>query len=297
MSKDSDIWACLWIELDRSVERLCEAEEFDRNDISLAESTYHGTLNSILRGPDESFIGEGYVYARAAWGLSRKIREYSETRNLTKLAQYWEEFSANLQVSSLNLSEELTAPIEEAVEKLLAIAGEPIYSSLAEEGAAADGLILQVGEDLLFRAARNPEIMRKITPRAFEELMAEVFDSFGYEVELTAPSRDGGVDLIAVRQLQGIPFRLLVECKRYVPPNKIGVGRVRELWGVKSSRSASQALLVTTSYFTRGAEEFQRRHLYELELKDFGAVTEWVQDVAKRRRTSTWNGRTRAPLK
>ena len=111
--------------------------------------------------------------------------------------------------------------------------------------------------------------------------MAEVFASFGYVVELTAPSRDGGKDIIAVRADHGIISKFLIECKRYVPPNKVDVGLVLQLSAVKQIEHGSKALVVTTSYFTHAARELERQYLYELELKDFDAVTHWVKEHAQ----------------
>src|SRR5213596_1199331 len=79
----------------------------------------------------------------------------------------------------------------------------------------------------------------------------------------------------------GIVSKLLIECKRYVPPNKVDVGLIRQLYAVKQIEHASKALLVTTSYFTRGARELEKQYLYELELKDFDAVVGWVREHAQ----------------
>ena len=47
---------------------------------------------------------------------------------------------------------------------------------------------------------RDPSQLCEIDRRVFEELVAELFDGFGYAVELTARTRDGGRDMIAVGQ-------------------------------------------------------------------------------------------------
>jgi HJR/Mrr/RecB family endonuclease len=38
--------------------------------------------------------------------------------------------------------------------------------------------------------------------RLFEEFVAELFHEFGYEVELTKRTRDGGRDVIAIREAE-----------------------------------------------------------------------------------------------
>ena len=51
-------------------------------------------------------------------------------------------------------------------------------------------------------------------------------------------------------------FIFLVECKRYSPRHRVGVEVVRSLQGVLSEQRANGEAIVTTSFFTRGAEEF-----------------------------------------
>lgn len=47
-------------------------------------------------------------------------------------------------------------------------------------------------EILIAESARNPKLLFKIEPRTLEQLVAEIFKSFGYAVELTARTKDGG---------------------------------------------------------------------------------------------------------
>ena len=46
----------------------------------------------------------------------------------------------------------------------------------------------------------HPELMRNLSPRKFEELVAELFSDMGYEVVLTPATRDGGFDFKAFRK-------------------------------------------------------------------------------------------------
>jgi HJR/Mrr/RecB family endonuclease len=91
--------------------------------------------------------------------------------------------------------------------------------------------------------------------RKFEELIAGLFEGFGYEVELTAQTRDGGYDIVAVRRAE-MTTRSLIECKRYSSDNKVGVGVVRQLRGVVTSSDATNGIVATTATFTRDAQRF-----------------------------------------
>ena len=46
----------------------------------------------------------------------------------------------------------------------------------------------------------NPGELFSLSPRQFEELVAEIWQRFGYLVELTCRTRDGGRDVVAVKQ-------------------------------------------------------------------------------------------------
>jgi restriction system protein len=140
-----------------------------------------------------------------------------------------------------------------------------------------------VEADLLRRVLGDPEIMRTMGRRAFEELVAELWDGFGYEVELTRRTRDGGADVIALRKKEA-EVRFLIECKRPDPGNPIGVGIVRELLGAKQDRGASHAILATTTRFTKDAQEFQERNRWDLGLRDFEGVKEWLEQYGAKPR-------------
>ncbi len=111
--------------------------------------------------------------------------------------------------------------------------------------------------------------------RKFEELVAELFVGFGYEVELTKRTRDGGKDIVAIKRRE-VEVRFLIECKRPDISNKVSVGAVRELHGAKSDDPASKAILATTGYFTRDAVLYFERHRWELEPKDFNSIQDWI---------------------
>ena len=128
---------------------------------------------------------------------------------------------------------------------------------------------------LIERLGQSPNDLRTHDRRKFEEVVAELFAGFGYDVELTQRTRDGGKDIVAVRRRE-ISLRFLIECRRPDPGNRVGVSAVRELYGVKCDDGASKAILATTSYFTPDAKLFFGRHKWELEPKDFHDLKEWI---------------------
>jgi restriction endonuclease len=144
-------------------------------------------------------------------------------------------------------------------------------------------LTLEEVNDLLIEAlAQNPDLMHEVHPRRFEELVAELFKRMGCAVVLTPPSRDGGRDVLAVRRDDVGTMLTLVECKRFRPDRKVGVGLVRSLYGVVMSDRASHGVVATTSSFTRGAKDYQQNLQYHLSLRDFNDLAEWCRRYRKR---------------
>ena len=134
---------------------------------------------------------------------------------------------------------------------------------------------------LIERLQRQPDDLRTMDRRRFEELIAELFFGFGYEVELTKRTRDGGKDIIAVKRAE-VQTRFLIECKRPDPGNPVGVSTVRELYGVKVDDGASKAIIATTTYFTADAKAFSERHKWELETREFDDIHEWINKYLAR---------------
>lgn len=126
-----------------------------------------------------------------------------------------------------------------------------------------------VNAELLARIGAQPELMRELTSRQFEEFVAELYERHGFKVELTPASRDGGVDLYAVRYEAFGSYLTVVDCKRYAPHRPVQVKLVRELYGAVQDKGASAGVLATTSSFTTGAKALQERHRYRLALQDW----------------------------
>lgn len=98
------------------------------------------------------------------------------------------------------------------------------------------------------RKLKNPYLA---TPEEFERLCAEIFRRRGYKVELTASGGDYGADVIARKK----GLTLIIGAKRYAKENKVGNRWVQQLLGAMPHFDAGQAVLITTSTFTKQAIE------------------------------------------
>jgi hypothetical protein len=121
----------------------------------------------------------------------------------------------------------------------------------------------------------SPRLLHVLEWRAFERIIAQILESLGYEVELQRGTKDGGIDVIAVKQATEFgPHRYLLQAKR--SRYKIGVEPVRELLFLKNEYRATKACMATTSSFTSGAWKLANEHRWELELRDFDRLREWL---------------------
>jgi hypothetical protein len=122
---------------------------------------------------------------------------------------------------------------------------------------------------------RHPARLHELTSRQFEEIIAILFEEFGFSVELTKRTRDGGKDIVAVRHSPA-KLKYLIECKHYSQGHVVGVGIVRELLGVVTLEKGSKGILATTSHFTREATAVFKTIPWLLEGRDFDGLVEWL---------------------
>ena len=132
--------------------------------------------------------------------------------------------------------------------------------------------------DLILIASKNPVALYEMSPREFEQLIAEIFSRHGFKVELTQRTRDGGKDIIAVRSDLGIRSKYIIECKKYAKHRPVGVDLVRNLYGVQVQEGANKSVLATTSRFTPDAHAFAKN----------ASTTQWAMDLKGYEDIITW---------
>lgn len=137
--------------------------------------------------------------------------------------------------------------------------------------------IINLNDEIIERLKRQPDDIYQVTPRKFEELLAELLTDMGMEVQLTQQTRDGGRDILACMNLPVGKILCLVEAKRYRKDRTVGVGLVRQLYGTLKDHDATNAMMVTTSKYSPDAQAFRERHRYQLTLRDYGHIVEWLQ--------------------
>ena len=86
--------------------------------------------------------------------------------------------------------------------------------------------------------------------RQFEHEIRDLVEAFGYEAEATKPSYDFGVDVIARSDRRTV----VIQCKLY-GKGVIGGDTIMKLVGSRTYFKATDAICITTSRFTKQAQE------------------------------------------
>lgn len=170
------------------------------------------------------------------------------------------------------------------------IAGRKVELVLAPAGAKpivtkSEPLCLEIGNvnaRLLSYLNQHPERLHELSPRRFEEVIAEILADMGYEVELTPQTRDGGRDVLASLPTPVGKLLFIVECKRYALHRKIGIDIVeRFLWVIDRKDNASCGLIAATTHFSTDAQALAREYEYRLKLHDFDHIKHWIANYGR----------------
>ncbi|MBM3526966.1 MAG: restriction endonuclease [Alphaproteobacteria bacterium] len=125
---------------------------------------------------------------------------------------------------------------------------------------------------------KRGKLLSELIWRQFEEVIGEVLEREGWYVDLTRPSKDGGIDLYASKDDPSIgKLRSIWQAKKYGENKKVQLSAVRELSGVLQKSGATKGVLVTTSHLTRGALDWVKQDVYRLDYKDKEQIEAWIR--------------------
>jgi restriction system protein len=127
--------------------------------------------------------------------------------------------------------------------------------------------------------SRSADSLNMMSWGEFEMLVGEAFRLQGFSVtENGGGGPDGGVDLVLRRGNE----TFLVQCKQW-RALKVGVGVVRELYGVMAAQGAAGGFVVTSGSYTPDALEFASgRHIMLIDdVKLFGLIRQAKASLAK----------------
>jgi restriction system protein len=135
-----------------------------------------------------------------------------------------------------------------------------------------------VNAEFLKKIAKKPSLIYELSPRQFEEIVAELLNRKGYEIKISPATRDGGVDIYAAHKTDLGSFLYVVQCKKYNVEHRVGVGLIRDLLGTVELERATAGIMVTSSFFTKDARELQQKMAYRISLQDYFGIQKWIKE-------------------
>lgn len=118
-----------------------------------------------------------------------------------------------------------------------------------------EDIIKIVSKTFVEKIANDTNFLLKLEWRELEKIIAEIFEGLAFDVKLTAPSKDGGKDLILEINKKGNPKRYLVEVKHWKSKKQVGQKYVKEFVNVICNEKSDSGLFLSTYGFTSNAFE------------------------------------------
>jgi len=265
-----------------------EVKKLNRLIDASAIEKFRNSISSL--GIDKGYFVTTSGFSEAAKAIASQNQETLKLIDRSALSSLIDQYTTNRELFASNLFEKawslnldrlahIPNPSPEEIEEFDTSAhdlGEEEKSALI----SVDGLPFR----LVAKIMRSPNEVKNLTPRQFEEFVAETLAQLGFtDVILTPRSRDGGKDVIASRQMNGIPLSFYFECKKYADNNKIQLETLRALLGTMAhdARQVNIGILVTTSTFTKGSRDFILSES-RLDGKDYEGILGWVDELNKK---------------
>jgi restriction system protein len=127
--------------------------------------------------------------------------------------------------------------------------------------------------------AKNGEEMGRIHWRNFERLTTEFFRRQGYEVDLGAGRKDGGVDarVWTNKDSKAGPPLMLIQCKRY--KDVVGIETVKAFWSDVHFEGAESGLIATTSSVSRDSKKLCEVRKWPMNFAEASEIQKWARTM------------------
>jgi restriction system protein len=107
--------------------------------------------------------------------------------------------------------------------------------------------------DVISSLDQRPNLL-DLTPKEFESFIQNLFTKMGYETDQYRSSGDGGIDCMAYKRDAVAPMKIAVQAKLYT--KTVLPGHVRDLYGTMQHEGATLGIMITTSGYGPGSEDF-----------------------------------------
>ncbi len=108
------------------------------------------------------------------------------------------------------------------------------------------------------------EVVKNAKPSALERIVVDLLLAMGYGDPLDGAGQvvggpgDGGIDGVIKQDKLGLD-RVYIQAKRYQDENSVGSPEVMRFCGSLTAHKANKGVMITTSHFTKDAQEFVKQ--------------------------------------
>jgi restriction system protein len=122
--------------------------------------------------------------------------------------------------------------------------------------------------------------LKSIEWKRFEEISMEYLRINNCKANVTCTGADGGID-IKISDSNGKVFAI-GQCKSWSKP--IGVGLIRELYGIMAAENVRHGIFLTTSEFSKDAKEFAiGKNLLLIDSDEFISLVNNLDEISRKR--------------
>lgn len=132
---------------------------------------------------------------------------------------------------------------------------------------------------LEFSPEKIEMMIRDMSPREFEIFVAEVYRKYGYGVQVTQASNDGGKDIVLNDYEED--ERIYVECKHFSENNYVGREICQKLLGAMAMDGIDRGIIVTTGKFHKNAWGVYHK-VDNLDFVDMDDLIEMVMELEEK---------------
>lgn len=126
----------------------------------------------------------------------------------------------------------------------------------ADTDCPSDSVVALMGRfvrDIIRAIARNGEELRYVEWRILEHVLAAALEDLGFDAQLTAPSKDGGKDIVLQCMERGTRRRYIVEIKHWVSGQLVPGSHLKKFMHIIVNERHDSGLFLSTSGFARNA--------------------------------------------
>jgi len=92
-------------------------------------------------------------------------------------------------------------------------------------------VVVENWNEIIKAITKDSKLLYKLPWDKFEDLMAKLLGSFGWDISPLGRTKDEGIDIVVTKLVSpDINFQMMVQCKKYSEKNKVGLDVVKNVY-------------------------------------------------------------------